>query len=99
MTSLSNLSGLENLADRIEVEEIYTPEDFERQFNAYRGATFGLQPTLMQSNHFRPQSKSKVVEGLYFTGSSTHPGAGVPIALEGGKICADEVIKDWEGKA
>jgi phytoene desaturase len=37
---------------------------------------FGLQPTLRQSNHLRPQAKSMQCEGLYFTGSSTHPGAG-----------------------
>ena len=71
-------------------------KEFEKSFNAYRGATFGLQPTLKQSNHFRPQSKSLECENLYFTGSSTHPGAGVPIAFEGGKICAEEVRRDME---
>jgi phytoene desaturase len=68
--------------------------DFERQFRAYRGATFGLQPTLRQSNHWRPQAKSMRCEGLYFTGSSTHPGAGVPIVLQNGKICAEELRRD-----
>lgn len=33
-------------------------------------------------------------KGLYFTGSSTHPGAGVPIVIEGGRIAADEIILD-----
>lgn len=33
-------------------------------------------------------------EGLYFTGSSTHPGAGVPIVIESGKICAEELRRD-----
>lgn len=94
LNSLKGIQGLENLEDNIVVEHVYTPNDFKNDFNAYRGATFGLQPTLLQSNHFRPQSKSMSCEGLYFTGSSTHPGAGVPIVIEGGRIAADEIILD-----
>lgn len=92
--TLSGIEGLENLEEKIVTEMIFTPDDFKEAFGAYNGATFGLQPTLKQSNHFRPQSKSLQCEGLYFTGSSTHPGAGVPIAIEGGRICAGELIKD-----
>lgn len=95
LEKLVNLPGLAELPNKIIEEKVYTPYDFEKKFSAYRGATFGLQPTLRQSNHWRPQSKSLACEGLYFTGSSTHPGAGVPIALEGGRICAKEVIKDY----
>lgn len=97
IASLSKLDGLENLADKIEVEEVFTPNDFEKTFNAYRGATFGLQPTLKQSNHLRPQAKSMTCDNLYFTGSSTHPGAGVPIVIESGRICSDEIRLDMEG--
>lgn len=97
METLARIPGLENLESQIEVERVFTPNDFESHYNAYRGATFGLQPTLMQSNHFRPQSKAENVSGLYFTGSSTHPGAGVPIVIESGKICADELMLDDEG--
>ncbi|MDY6066022.1 MAG: phytoene desaturase family protein [Finegoldia sp.] len=92
---LRHLPGLENIEELILREEYFSPLDFRNEFSAYRGATFGLQPTLRQSNHWRPQSKSHECEGLYFTGSSTHPGAGVPIAIEGGKICAKEVMKDY----
>ncbi len=72
----------------------YTPEDFKSKFNACRGVTFCLRPTLWQSNHFRPQVKQKKVNNLYFAGSSVHPGAGVPIVLTSGKIAADEVMLD-----
>ncbi|GMR69430.1 hypothetical protein NUITMVRA1_01060 [Aerococcus viridans] len=97
LETLARIPGLENLESQIEVERVFTPNDFESHYNAYRGATFGLQPTLMQSNHFRPQAKAENVSGLYFTGSSTHPGAGVPIVIESGKICADELMLDDEG--
>lgn len=78
--------GLENIENLVEVEKIYTPNNFESNFNAMNGATFGLAPTLLQSNYFRPHNKFKYCENLYFAGSSVHPGAGVPIALTSGKI-------------
>lgn len=86
--------GLENIEDLVEVEKIFTPNNFEAEFNAMHGATFGLAPTLLQSNYFRPQNKFKYTENLYFTGSSVHPGAGVPIALTSAKLAADELMKD-----
>lgn len=92
--TLRKLPGLEKIEELISVERYFTPKEFEGHFNAYRGATFGLQPTLRQSNHWRPQAKAKNCEGLYFTGSSTHPGAGVPIVLESGRICAEELRRD-----
>ncbi|NLC41398.1 MAG: dehydrosqualene desaturase, partial [Erysipelothrix sp.] len=93
-STLKKMNGLEDFDTKIEVEHIFTPHDFKNRFNAHYGATFGLQPTLKQSNHWRPQSKSLSCEGLYFTGSSTHPGAGVPIVIQSGKICASELMKD-----
>lgn len=92
--TLSKLPGLSDIKEQISLEHIFTPEDFKKHFSAYRGATFGLQPTLKQSNHWRPQAKSMQCQGLYFTGSSTHPGAGVPIVIESGKICAEELRRD-----
>ncbi|MFT9393359.1 phytoene desaturase family protein [Bifidobacterium sp.] len=97
LQALTRLPGLENLKESIVFERVFTPEDFKQEFNAYRGATFGLQPTLLQSNHWRPQAKAKHCEGLYFTGSSTHPGAGVPIVMQSGKICAEELRRDEKG--
>ena len=91
---VSNLPGMENIKDEIISESVITPIDFRDRFNAYNGACFGLQPTLFQSNHFRPQAKAEACEKLYFTGSSTHPGAGVPIVLMSGKIAAEELIMD-----
>ncbi|MFT8356482.1 MAG: phytoene desaturase family protein [Bifidobacterium aquikefiri] len=97
MDALTQLLGLERLKEDIVFEKVFTPHDFAHEFNAYRGATFGLQPTLLQSNHWRPQAKAKHCKGLYFTGSSTHPGAGVPIVMQSGKICAEELRRDEKG--
>lgn len=94
ISKISRLPGCANIADEIISESIMTPVDFRDKFSAYNGATFGLQPTLRQSNHWRPQAKAKSCEGLYFAGSSIHPGAGVPIVLQSGKIAAEELRRD-----
>ena len=91
---ISMLPGMENFEQEIISETMMTPLEFEERFNAYNGATFGLRPTLTQSNHLRPQSKATHCENLYFTGSSTHPGAGVPIVLLSSKIAVEELLKD-----
>lgn len=82
------------LRKHIEVKHVYTPSTFEKTFNLQFGSTFGLRPTMGQSVYFRPQSTFKHVDHLYFTGSSTHPGAGVPIVMMGAKIAVSEIQKD-----
>lgn len=94
---LKTIKGFENIEQEIVVEKCSSPLDFESRFNAYNGATFGLLPTFFQSSHLRPQSKAKHCDNLYFTGSSTHPGAGVPIVLLSAKITAQELIHDDQG--
>lgn len=89
------IPGLDNVEERIVSETVIQPQDFKEKFHSYNGTCFGLQPTLTQSNYFRPQPKWKEAEGLYFCGSSTHPGAGVPIVLESGRLASEEVIKDY----
>lgn len=97
LNTLKKIRGLENIEQEIVTETCITPRDFESRFNAYNGATFGLMPILSQSNHMRPQSKAKHCDNLYFTGSSTHPGAGVPIVLLSARIAAQELMQDDQG--
>lgn len=97
LDALKEIKGFENVENEIVSETFMTPKDFEERFNAYNGATFGLQPTLSQSNHMRPQSKATHCENLYFTGSSTHPGAGVPIVLLSARIATEELLHDDKG--
>lgn len=94
LNRLQKLPGFENVKEEIVSETYTTPVDFKEKFNAYNGACFGLRPTLTQSNHMRPQSKATHCENLYFTGSSTHPGAGVPIVLLSARIAVEELLLD-----
>lgn len=93
---LEKLEGLEDLRTQIDYLEIMTPNRFSDELNAMFGATFGLAPTLLQSNYFRPKNVHPYAKNLYFAGSSVHPGAGVPIAITSGKLVHREVKKDFE---
>ncbi|MHC5374248.1 phytoene desaturase family protein [Enterococcus sp. LJL120] len=83
-----------DIDEHIVFEEHFTPVRFEKEFNAYNGATFGLKPTLKQSNYYRPHNKFAYADNLYFCGSSTHPGAGVPIVMQSAKLAVEELMKD-----
>ncbi|MEG0504386.1 MAG: phytoene desaturase family protein, partial [Raoultibacter sp.] len=54
-----------DIRNHIVYERIYTPLDFESRFNASNGATFGLRPTLFQSNYWRPHNKATHCENRY----------------------------------
>lgn len=87
-------SVFSDLNEHIVFETCFTPERFAKEFNAYHGATFGLKPTLAQSNYYRPHNKFPYAENLYFCGSSTHPGAGVPIVMQSAKLAVEELLRD-----
>jgi phytoene desaturase len=75
-----------------------TPADFETELDAYKGSGFQFEPVLWQSAWFRPHNVSEDVEGLYFSGAGTHPGAGVPGVLSSAKVL-DRVVPDPRTKA
>ncbi len=96
VAKIKTIPGFAQFEQTIEVEKIMTPRDWETQFNLQYAATFGFKPILFQSNFFRPQVKALKVNGLYFAGTSTHPGAGIPIVMKAAKIAVDTIIKDFQ---
>ncbi|WP_265108425.1 phytoene desaturase family protein [Halosolutus halophilus] len=84
-----------DLRDRIVVEESFSVEDFADRYNSFKGTALGMAHTLRQTSLFRPPHRSKEVDGLYFTGSYTTPGIGVPMCLISGELTAEKVIEDY----
>jgi phytoene desaturase len=83
-----------DLEDRIVVEELFSVSDFGERYNAREGTALGLAHTLRQTGPLRPGHRSSELEGLYFTGSYTTPGIGVPMCLISGEHTADAVLED-----
>ncbi len=90
-----NDNYIPNLLENLEVCEVFTPLDFERELNAYKGSAFQLQPLMSQSGWFRPHNRSRDITGLYIVGAGTHPGAGVPSVLLSGKITSEQIFLDY----
>ncbi|MFC6903835.1 phytoene desaturase family protein [Halalkalicoccus tibetensis] len=84
-----------DLRDRIVFEELFTIDDFAERYNSMKGTALGLAHTLDQTAVFRPPHRSKEVDGLYFTGSYTTPGIGVPMCLISGQLTAEAVAEDY----
>ena len=84
---------LPDLGKHIVTEHMIDPRHFETTLSSYLGSAFSVEPILTQSAWFRPHNKSEDMDGLYFVGAGTHPGAGLPGVLSSAKI-ADDLIAE-----
>ena len=83
-----------NLGKHIVSEHYIDPLHFRDELNSYKGSAFSVEPILTQSAWFRPHNKSEDINGLYFVGAGTHPGAGLPGVMSSGKIAAKQISSD-----
>lgn len=86
LASLEKEHLIPDLRKHLVSKLIFTPKDFETQLDAYMGSAFQFEPILTQSAWFRPHNKSEDVEGLFFVGAGTHPGAGLPGVISSAKV-------------
>ncbi|MEG1256588.1 phytoene desaturase family protein [Clostridium sp.] len=96
INELKSIKDLGDIEENIEYEDYLTPIDLKERFNSYNGTAFGLSHKLSQTIYFRPHIKSKNVDGLYFIGSSTHPGNGVSVIIDGSKLVQQKIEEDYE---
>jgi phytoene desaturase len=90
---------LPGLKESIVTQRIFTPDDFKSELNAHLGSAFSLEPVLRQSAYFRTHNRDPQVEGLYFVGAGTHPGAGIPGVVNSAKATAGLVVADFQNAA
>lgn len=83
-------SVLPGIRQRLVSATWMTPDDFARDLRSADGAAFGPEPMLHQSAWFRHHNRSPI-DGLYFVGAGTHPGAGVPGVLNSARVL-DRVV-------
>lgn len=75
-------------ADRV----VSGPADFAERFPGSRGGLYG-RPTHGPWGSFSRPGAATPVAGLYVAGGSVHPGAGIPMAAQSGRLAAAEAIK------
>jgi len=93
IAQIAEWAHIDDLAGRVEVRRTIGPADFAADYHAWKGGALGLAHTLRQSAFFRPGDTSRKVANLYYAGSSTIPGVGLPMCL----ISAELVVKRLRG--
>jgi len=92
LSRLENKTG-ENIREHIIHKRSYAINDFQSDYNAFKGNAYGLANTLRQTAVLKPSIRNKKLKNLFYTGQLTVPGPGVPPALISGQLVAKEVIK------
>ncbi|MCU0640813.1 MAG: phytoene desaturase family protein [Candidatus Margulisbacteria bacterium] len=93
---LEKLLGTE-IRGSIVYRQIFAQRAFTMAYNAYKGTALGLAHTLFQTAIFRPSHRSKKLRNLYYTGSYTHPGIGVPMVIISAQIVSN-LISQGHGR-
>jgi phytoene desaturase len=86
--------GISGVRGRIRYEKMITPDDWQDDYEIYRGATFNLSHDLGQMLHMRPHNRFEDVEGMYLVGGGTHPGSGLPVIYSSARITSDLLLGD-----
>jgi phytoene desaturase len=86
--------GIKGVRDRIRYERMLTPDDWQDDYEIYRGATFNLSHDLGQMLHMRPHNRFEDIERMYLVGGGTHPGSGLPVIYSSARITTDLLLDD-----
>ena len=79
---LAESMEIPDLSSRIVTRNLFGPQDFQDQFNAWQYNAFGGESHLLrQSVIFRTPNKSKKLKNLFYVGAGTVPGIGLPMCL------------------
>lgn len=75
-----------------------TPRDFDALFPATSGALYGRAAQGWATTFKRAGSRT-ALPGLYLAGGSIHPGPGVPMAAQSGRLAAAAILDDRDSMA
>ena len=90
MSDLSERIGYD-IKDNLVSKTIYDPVNWKNMFNLYQGSGLGLAHDLNQVGGFRPANKDEKFGNVYYVGSSTVPGTGLPMAVISSKLVTEKI--------
>jgi phytoene desaturase len=91
---LAASTGITDLEQHLKFEVSYTPHDWFSLYNLAKGAAFGLSHNFLQVGYLRPHNRHRRYGNLYFVGSSTHPGTGLPMVLLSARLTTERILKE-----
>lgn len=81
----------QDIRSQIVSRTVYTPQDWEKQFNLYRGSGLGLAHDMMQVGAFRPRNYDEIFPNVFYVGASTVPGTGIPMCIIGSRLTLERI--------
>ena len=85
---------MDDLESHLKWEVSYMPRDWLHLYKLAKGAAFGLSHTFTQVGYLRPHNRHHRYGNLYFVGSSTHPGTGLPMVLLSARLTTERIVKE-----
>jgi phytoene desaturase len=82
-----------DIAPEIISRTVYTPIEWQNQFNLHRGSGLGLSHSMNQIGAFRPANFDEKFKNVFYVGASTIPGAGLPMAIISSKLAFERIEK------
>ncbi len=82
----------EEIKSHIIYRKDFSVEDFQNEYNSFKGNAYGLANTLKQTALLKPRILNKKHHNLYYTGQLTVPGPGVPPSLISGQLVANQIL-------
>jgi len=70
---------------------VFTPIEWQNQFNLHRGSGLGLSHDMFQIGAFRPKNYDEVFRNVFYAGASTIPGTGLPMVLISAKLAVQRI--------
>ncbi len=83
----------QSIKENIIIKRSFAMNDFEKDYNSFKGNAYGLANTLLQTAFLKPKLKSKNLKNLFYAGQLTVPGPGVPPSIISGQIATRELEK------
>lgn len=83
----------EPVLENIVTKTIFTPQEWEKRFNLYKGSGLGLSHKMTQIGYFRPKNVDEKHKNTFYVGASTAPGAGLPMAIISADLACERIIK------
>ena len=94
LNKLSLLLGI-NIKELIETEFVWDPRGIEAKTDSFLGALYGAASNDRMAAFLRHPNRAPQISNLYFCGGSVHPGGGIPLCVQSGKIVSELINEDY----
>lgn len=82
----------------IESEDILDPRTIELRTSSFRGSLYGTSSNSKFAAFLRHPNFSREYKNLFFCGGSAHPGGGIPLCLQSGRITSKLISEQFVTK-